>query len=160
MIDMLVNLYDLPLHSDTLSSKLSEQFLVRKPLIIEIDMLHDWVRGNFSINWANEVQKALSSHPITCWVAQSGNDLIGFACYETTAKGFFGPTGVLESFRGKGIGEVLLYKSLESLKEMGYAYAIIGGVGPIDYYKQKVNAKIIEGSEVGIYSHRLRRKKE
>ena len=36
---------------------------------------------------------------------------------------------VLESERRKGIGKVLLLKSLESMQEMGYAFAIIGWTG-------------------------------
>ena len=34
---------------------------------------------------------------------------------------------------------------------MGYAYAIIGGVGPQDYYKKVCGAFVIPGSDVGIY---------
>ena len=71
---------------------------------------------------------------------------------------FFGPTGTKESERGKGIGKVLLVKSLLSLKEMGYGYAIIGGVGPEDYYKKVVDAKTIEGSEISIYENLIRKK--
>ena len=37
------------------------------------------------------------------------------------------------------------------MKEMGYAYAIIGGVGPAKFYETTFNAKIIEGSDPGIY---------
>ncbi len=54
-------------------------------------------------------------------------EILGFACYNTTAKNFFGPTHVLKSMRGKGIGKALLIASLEALKAEGYAYAIIGG---------------------------------
>lgn len=60
--------------------------------------------------------------------------------------------------RGKGIGKILLVKSLQSMKEMGYAYAIIGGVGPVDFYKNTVGASIIEGSEVSIYENLIRKK--
>ena len=30
------------------------------------------------------------------------------------------------------------------MKEMGYAYAIIGGVGPAEFYEKTFDAKIIE----------------
>ena len=36
------------------------------------------------------------------------------------------PMAVLESERKKGVGRALLLKSLESMQELGYAYAIIG----------------------------------
>mgnify|MGYP005732248681 FL=1 len=37
------------------------------------------------------------------------------------------------------------------MKEMGYAYAIIGGVGPAEFYEKTFDAKIIDGSDPGIY---------
>lgn len=43
------------------------------------------------------------------------------------------------------------------MKEMGYAYAIIGGVGPAEFYEKAVNAKTIEGSEVSIYENLIRK---
>jgi GNAT superfamily N-acetyltransferase len=107
--------------------------------------------------WKSEVEVAFSRQPVSIWLAQRGNDILGFACYETTAKNFFGPTGTLESERGKGIGKILLIKSLESLRELGYAYAVIGGVGPSDFYEKAVGAKIIEGSEVSIYENLIRK---
>jgi hypothetical protein len=35
--------------------------------------------------------------------------------------------------------------------EMGYAYAVIGGVGPSEYYEKLCGAFVIPGSEVGVY---------
>lgn len=37
------------------------------------------------------------------------------------------------------------------MREMGYAYAVIGGVGPTEYYKKLCGAFVIPGSEVGVY---------
>ena len=51
--------------------------------------------------------------------------MIGFAAYETTRRGFFGPTGVAPSERGKHIGKALLLASLWGLREMGYAQAVV-----------------------------------
>ena len=59
---------------------------------------------------------------------------------------------------GRGIGKILLIESLWALKNLGYAYGIIGGVGPEEFYKKAVNATIIEGSDPGIYQHLIRRK--
>jgi len=38
----------------------------------------------------------------------------------------------------------------------GYAYAIIGGVGPVEYYKKIVHAIPIRGSTPGIYRGMLK----
>lgn len=51
---------------------------------------------------------------------------------------FFGPTKVLESYQGKGIGKALLLRSLHALKDEGYIYAIIGGIGPARFYEKNV----------------------
>jgi hypothetical protein len=44
------------------------------------------------------------------------------------------------------------------MREAGYAYAVIGGVGPNakGFYEQVVNATEISGSEPGIYSDPVR----
>ncbi len=85
------------------------------------------------------------------WIATRNDHLIGFACADATAKGFFGPTGVAEAERGKGTGEALLMATLRGMREAGYAYAIIGGAGPVDFYRKRLDAIEIPGSVPGIY---------
>ena len=80
----------------------------------------------------------------------------GFACYDTTAKAFFGPTGVLERERRQGIGTALLLVTLRAMAAEGYAYGIIGGVGPADFYAKAVGAVPIASSTPGIYANLLR----
>ncbi len=158
MKDMLVRLLELPDISMLEEKLLRENILIRRPIPPEKSMVVSWVNEQFGVYWANEVDAAFSQLPVHCYIAQRQNEILGFACFETTAKNFFGPTGTLENMRGRGIGKVLLVKSLEAMKEMGYAYAIIGGVGPAEFYKNILNATIIEGSEVSIYQHLLRKK--
>lgn len=158
MKDMLVRLTELPSVSE-IEKKLqeTENMVFRRAIAPERHLVSEWVMENFGAYWKSEVEVAFSRQPVSCWLAQRGNTILGFACYECTARNFFGPTGTAESERGKGIGKVLLIKSLESLREMGYAYAIIGGVGPARFYEKTVNAKIIDGSEISIYEHLLRK---
>ena len=68
----------------------------------------------------------MSNHPISCFVAVQNQQIIGFACYDATALGFFGPTGVIEESRGKGVGKALLLACMLDMKLKGYGYAIIG----------------------------------
>lgn len=158
MKDMLVRLIGLPDCSELESNLLKKEKIVfRKAIAPEKHLLSDWVMDQFGAYWKSEVEVAFSRQPVSVWLAQRGNNILGFACYESTARNFFGPTGTLESERGKGIGKVLLIKSLESLREMGYAYAIIGGVGPVEFYEKTVGAKIIEGSDVSIYENLIRK---
>lgn len=158
MNDMLVRLTNLPSIRD-LEEQLNQKGIIfRNPVAPEKELMVKWVATNFSDYWGSEMDVAFSCHPVNCYLAQEEGQPIGFACYETTAKNFFGPTGVLEKHRGLGIGKVLLVKSLESLRAMGYAYAIIGGVGPAAYYEKTVNAVLIESSEHSIYSNLLKKR--
>ncbi len=155
---MLVRLLDLPdMKEKEASLRKEESILIRRPISPEMSQLIEWTEEHFSEFWANEVQAAFFQQPPSCFIAQKGNEIIGFACYETTARSFFGPTGVLPEYRKLGLGKVLLVKSLEALREMGYVYGIIGGVGPEEYYKKTVNAVTIDGSEKNIYENLLRR---
>jgi predicted N-acetyltransferase YhbS len=90
-------------------------------------------------------------------VAQRKQAIVGFACYDATCKNFFGPTAVAKNERGLGIGRALLLAALHAQKAQGYAYAIIGGVGPAEYYAKAVGAALIEGSNPGIYANWLQR---
>jgi len=157
MQDMLVRLLHLPDITEETKLLASDGIIVRRPIAPEKSLLVSWVGRNFSQFWASEVDVAFSSIPATCYVAQKDGEIIGFSCYNTTAKGFFGPTGVAERARSKGVGKILLIKALAALKASGHVYGIIGGVGPAEYYKKVVQAEIIKGSEDSIYKHLLRK---
>lgn len=156
---MLVRLLELPDFS-AVEKKLfeKEKTIFRRAIAPEKILVADWVMEHFGEYWKSELEVAFSRQPVSVWLAQRGNDILGFSCYESTARNFFGPTGTLESERGKGIGKILLLKSLESMREMGYAYAIIGGVGPAEFYEKTVDARMIDGSETSIYQNLLRKK--
>jgi GNAT superfamily N-acetyltransferase len=152
MIDMLVRLYDLP-NSAALYEKIeSHGITLRRARAFEKHTVANFARQNFSEKWASEVEVAITRQPVSCWIATRDKEIIGFSCYETTQRGFFGPTGVIESARGTGLGKVLLFKALESLRDMGYAYGIIGGVGPREFYEKNCGAIEIPGSDPGVYS--------
>jgi GNAT superfamily N-acetyltransferase len=151
MIDMLVRLYDLP-DSTELNEKLSDQgIILRRPGAYEKHLVAEFVREHFSPKWVSEVEVAFSRQPLSCFIATREKEILGFACYETTCRAFFGPTGVAKSARGSGIGKALLFKALDGLKELGYAYGFIGGVGPKEFYANTVGAEEITGSDPGIY---------
>lgn len=153
---MLVRLYDLPESSSRITALRADGVEVRRALAPERHVVVSWVREHFGESWASECEVSFSRLPISCFRAQRGQELLGFACYDATAKGFFGPTGVLEREREQGIGAALLLATLQAMAAEGYAYAIIGGVGPADFYAKAVGAVPIEGSTPGIYAHFLR----
>lgn len=148
MADMLVRLYALP----DLNKTLKEGYVVRRAAAHDKSVILHWISQHFSTQWASEADVAFSRQPISCFLAVNQKKLAGFACYEATCRGYFGPGGVLEAHRGQGLGTVLLLECLRSMKEMGYAYAIIGGVGPKDFYVKAVGAIDIPDSTPGIYT--------
>lgn len=148
---MLVRLYALPELAPALAAQREAGVDIRRALAPEKHLVVGWVRQQFSAKWASECEVAFSGHPISCFVAIESGKLVGFACYDATYKGFFGPTGVSEAFRGRGIGKALLLVCLHTMAAQGYGYAIIGGVGPAEFYARTVGAVEIEGSTPGIY---------
>jgi GNAT superfamily N-acetyltransferase len=122
MADLVVSLYAPVL--DALARKVATTDMTIRPVLApEQRLVVDWVRGNFSNNWAS---------------------------------GFFGPTGVAVDARGQGIGAALLHSTLQTMKNMGYAYAIVGDPGPTQFYIDTVGAIEIPLPGKGIYADMLR----
>ena len=156
MTDMLVKLYDLRDDWNFLSTQAARGVTLRKPIGLEKHLVIDWVKDRFGAAWASETDVALSHQPITCFVACQDHALIGFACYDATALGFFGPGGVAEQYRGHGTGRALLLACLLDMKLKGYGYAIIGDVGPVEFYRKTARAVEIPNSTPGVYKTMLR----
>ncbi len=149
-MDMLVKLYDLP----EVPPAEIDGIRIRRAMGFDKQTVMDWVGENFSPGWVNECDIAFSRQPITCFIAGKAGKLIGFSAYDSTYKGVFGPMGVAEDCRVKGIGKALLLAALHDMRHQGYAYAVVGWTGPAKFYEKCANAKIIEGSqpETGMYS--------
>ena len=148
---MLVRLYDLPDHQPLIRQLKSQGIHIRRPLAAEKSIVVDWVAKHYGSGWASEAAVSFSYQPITSFIATQDGKILGFACYDACYRNFFGPTGVKEAHQGKGIGKALLLESLQAMKSQGYAYGIIGGVGPAEFYSKTVGAVLIEGSNPGIY---------
>lgn len=155
MSDLLVRLYDLP-HFESEAKVANAGITVRRAIPPERNLIIAWIERHFYKGWASEAAVGLTSLPITCWIAVKDGELLGFACHDTTAKGFFGPTGVLESARGQGIGEALLIATLKGMREAGYGYAVIGDPGPVAFYQKRLDALEIPKSKPGVYAGMLR----
>ena len=150
-MDMLVKLYALPDLRDLYERLSKAGITTRRALAPEKHKVVAWVRERFSEAWASEVEVALCRQPVSCFIAIRQKDILGFACHGATCPNFFGPTGVEPNERKHGIGKALLFNCLEAMKQQGYGYAIIGGVGPADFYTKAVGAIPIEGSQPGVY---------
>ena len=155
MPDLLVRLFDLP-ESPATTRVANAGIVIRRALPLERDIVIDWMRPRFYPGWSGEAALAMSQLPVTLWIATRGQTLLGFACHDATARGFFGPTGVDEAARGQGIGEALLFATLRGMREAGYGYAVIGDPGPVAFYQRRLDAMEIAGSTPGIYAGMLR----
>ena len=121
MADMLVKLFNLESTTSLEEKLLKDGIRIKRCLSPDRTLVMEFAKTLGDMNWYNEVNAAFSNNPVTCYVATFNKKIIGFAAFEATAKNFFGPMGVKEEYRNKGIGKALLLKALHSMEEMGYA---------------------------------------
>ena len=161
MPDMLVNLYDLPFTTqdmERLEEQLQRQGIsILRALSPNREAILAFIREEFGDGWAGEASVALGKCPTSLYIAAQQVRVVGFACFDATAKDFFGPIGVTESLRGHQIGTALLCRCLNAMRQEGYGYAIIGGAGVPDFYQREANAAPIVGASIptSVYSQML-----
>ena len=147
MSDLLVPLYRLPQ-----APPLPEGYSLRRAYPFELSRVRRFATTHFGESWADEAEVGFARQPICTWIAIHEMKIVGFSVADSTSRGYFGPTGVDEAFRGKGLGVGLLLAALYGLRDMGYAYAIIGAAGPVDFYVKTVGATVIPDSTPSIYN--------
>jgi GNAT superfamily N-acetyltransferase len=156
MPDMLVKLYKLPPLEPVLQQMQDNGVHIRRAIAPEKHLIAAWISQHFWVSWASECDATFGHQPVGCFIATENKGLLGFSAYDASARGFFGPTGVLESARGRGIGHALLLVALHDMRAQGYGYGIIGAAGPVDFYAKAVGATVIEDSMPGIYEGLLK----
>jgi GNAT superfamily N-acetyltransferase len=146
---MLVRLFALPSRDLDRPSVLC----VRKLIAPKQQLILAWIAKHFSMGWASEAGAALANRLVSLFIATRGDppEMIGFCCYDATARGFIGPVGVAESVRGGGVGAALLRACLDDMRAMGYGYAIVGAVGAPEFFRRVAGATEIPDSTPGVY---------
>jgi len=155
-MDMLVKLYNLDDDWRFMAEQKNRGIVIRKPIGPEKHLIIAWVSETFGPAWAAETDAALGNRPWTCFVAIKEEAFIGFACYDATTLGFFGPIGVDPANRGNGTGTALLRACLLDMKLKGYGYAVVGAVKDTDFFNKTVGAVEIGGSTPGFYRIRVK----
>lgn len=155
MPDMLVNLLKLPPLEQVLAELAEAKIMVRRAQPFELTRVRLFIEREFNQPWADEVSVGFGNKPVSVFIATAEKEIVGFGAYECTRRAFFGPTGVIRSAQGRGVGTALLLQCLWGLREMGYAYGIIGRAGPIEFYEKTVGAVVIADSDPGIYTDLL-----
>lgn len=149
--DMLVQLLKLEPIAPVIDSMREAGITIRRAQPWEISIVKDFIVGEFTQGWADEVSIGYSRQPVSVFIAIRNNKVIGFAAYECTRRCYFGPTGVAANERKNGIGKALLLAALHGLREMGYAYGIIGSAETPEFYERIVGAVEIKDSAPGVY---------
>lgn len=155
MPDLLVPLYKLPARAAG-EMPLDSGVIIRRPNTFELTRVSEFILEHFTQGWVDEMAATFARQPVSSFIAVEDKKVIGFAAYESTRRAFFGPTGVAEEHRGRGIGKALLIACLWGLHDLGYGYGIIGSAGPVEFYQRTVNAIVISDSVPGVYTHMLR----
>lgn len=88
MADLLVKLYERRAEPETCAGNIR----IFRPLPPDRTAVVDFVRRTFGEKWASECETAFFGFPVRMWIAADGGKVVGFACYDCTARGFFGPT--------------------------------------------------------------------
>lgn len=157
--DMIVNLYQKDLWRDT------RKYNIKRIFPSDKERLMSFIKKNFpdEKGWLIEAEHAW--HNGNVYVAVECEKIIGFACYDSSGKGYFGPFGVNKDYRSKGVGTELFYACLDAMKNDGYGYAIIGWVAdkeddehsPVEFYEKTSQAKYIPSSNPKntIYSNKV-----
>ena len=153
MSDLLVRLYALP---EPVAPP--DGIDIRRAFAAERRLVCDWVASKFTDGWASECGISFSRFPVACFIAVRNRELLGFACYDAAARGLFGPTGVTEPERNRGIGSALLIMTLRDMGAQGYAYAVIGRPESAEFYRKHTGATEILDSDPGFYRGLLNRK--
>lgn len=152
--DMIVNLYLKDVWCDNIKL-CSDEYSIKRIFPSDKERLVNFIKHAFpdEKGWVYEVEYSLSA--CTCYIATYHSQIVGFACYDCSGKGYFGPFGVAEEYRKKGLGKILLYSCLDAMKQIGYGYAIIGWVAdsddtansPLEFYKKTTLAEYISNSD-------------
>lgn len=122
----------------------AEGIVFRRPGPAERDRVSAWVAEKFSPFWGYEAAATFGEQGVKTLVAEEGGETLGFASYGGLEPEWFGPIGVEERLRGKGIGSVLLFKALESMREEGLSEAVIPWTSHLFFYTQVPGVKGVE----------------
>ena len=102
----------------------------------EKDRIRDFVREKSGFSWSFEAARAIGPKGSGVWIAEDGGDITAFSVFGALEHHWFGPIGVSEDRRKKGLGSVLLFKTLQSMKDLGIPRAIIPWTGHLYFYSQ------------------------
>jgi len=128
----------IPTRIKTLKQKLIKQGTTFKEVTRgEINQLENWIKTKFSPYWAYEAKRATIEPTGGLLIAYNQNNQpIGFAAYGALEPSWLGPIGVIKKEQNKGIGTILLFKALKSMRLNGIRIATIPWTQHLYFYTQ------------------------
>ena len=95
-------------------------------------------------SWQAEVDRALNNEPATVFLCEHAGETLAFAAWDANNRGtgWFGPMGTAPGARRRGLGQLLLYRCLDDIRERGLAYATIPWVDPVEFYRSCAGAAV------------------
>jgi GNAT superfamily N-acetyltransferase len=95
-------------------------------------------------SWQDEVDRALGNGPSTVFLCERDGEALAFAAWDANNRGtgWFGPMGTAPEARRRGLGQLLLYRCLDDIRESGLAYATIPWVDPVEFYRRCAGAAV------------------
>jgi GNAT superfamily N-acetyltransferase len=116
--------YKIPEELAIKESKLREEGITIRPYKREmITELLDFMKKYMPGDWLKGIRDNLALLPIgkfkeeQIMLAMKGNEILGYAQYEEE---HFGPFGVRDDYQGKGIGQVLLARTIQMMHNRGH----------------------------------------
>ncbi|MEX2680654.1 MAG: GNAT family N-acetyltransferase [Candidatus Sigynarchaeota archaeon] len=109
------------------------------------DATVSYVAKNDNGFWAEEIKLGFKHDPPTVFVAKDpGGHVVGFAGHSLQFPGSFGPTSVLRSLRGKGVGGGLLKWCAYDMKQAGLRTMVIMWVvgDTMKFYAKSIGARV------------------
>lgn len=157
MPDMLAKLYWKQTDSTWANDIWNANIEIVRPDIGQKHIVLDWINKTFSYGWMQQAEAAFFNQPITIFIAvQEQRKIVGFACFDSVRRNFFGPMGVGEAWRKSGVGTGLVAHCFAAMREAGYEYAIIHAVGPVMFYAKACGAEVIPDSEAAQYRKEIK----
>jgi mycothiol synthase len=103
------------------------------------DRVLEFIDKEFGPIWRFEALRGA-----TIFYAEDAGEIAGFSTHEANNRGlgFYGPTGVAEKFRGRGIGRQLVLASLADLRRLGYHRVVIPWTDATEFYRKSCGARI------------------
>ncbi len=98
--------------------------------------LREWISERSGFAWSYEAARAVGRAGSGVWLAEDGDELIGFSVFGSLEHHWFGPIAVEDERRRKGLGSVLMFRTIQSMKELGVSRAVIPWTRHLLFYSQ------------------------